>query len=88
MHKQCVNRCSVAVMYNLSISVPMNVLMIAHSHGTTFTGMEGNRSLCLDLRLSPKNTHHNHVDNVHMMLLQYVDIFVLFMLFVCMRHYK
>ena len=72
-------------MFNLSASVPANVLMIAHSHGTTFTGMEGNRSLCLDVHLLPHHTYHSHVDSLHLILLQYVDILVWLMLFVGMR---
>ena len=74
-------------MYNLSASVPANVLMIAHSHGTTFTGMEGNRSVCLDLQLMQKNTHHSHSNILHMLLLQHADIIVLMMLFVLTYHF-
>jgi hypothetical protein len=70
-------------MYNLSVSVPENVLMIAHSHGTTFTGMEGNRTVCLDLQFMQKNTHNSHSNILHMMLLHHADILVLMMLFVC-----
>ena len=74
-------------MYNLSAFVPSNVLMIAHSHGTTFTGMEGNRSVCLDLQLMQKNTHHSHSNILHMMLLRHADIIVLMMLFVLTYHF-